>query len=57
MNTALPLNSITVPPASADGLTPGQHKVEITLNYDAPQRLKLYQFDPLHHDVAVYSLH
>lgn len=57
MNTALPLNSVQVPPVSVDGLTPGLHKVEITLNYDAPQRLKLYQFDPLHHDVAVYSVH
>ncbi len=57
MNTAMPLNSVTVPPASADGTTPGQHRVQITLNYDPPQRLKLYQFDPLHHDVAVYSLH
>jgi hypothetical protein len=57
MNTAFPLNSIKVAPASADGLTPGQHKVAITLNYDPPERLKLYQFDPLHHDVAVFSLH
>ncbi|NKE70271.1 hypothetical protein [Candidatus Manganitrophus noduliformans] len=57
MNTALPLNSIIVPPASADGITLGRHNVETILNYDAPQRIKLYQFDPLHHDVAVYSLH
>jgi hypothetical protein len=57
MNTAMPLNSVTVAPASADGRTFGQRRVQITLNYDAPERLKLYQFDPLHHDVAVYSLH
>jgi len=57
MNTAMPLNSVTVDPASADGRTLGQRRVQITLNYDAPERLKLYQFDPLHHDVAVYSLH
>lgn len=57
MNTAMPLNSVTVAPASADGMTFGRHKVQITLNYDRPQRLTLYQFDPLHHDVAVYSLH
>ncbi len=56
MNTALPLNSITVPQIAADG-TLGKAMVQITLNYDPPQRLKLYQFDPLHHDVAVYSLH
>lgn len=57
MNTAMPLNSITVPPASADGIVPSKHRVQLTLNYDPPQRLSLYQFDPLHHDVAVYSLH
>lgn len=56
MNTALPLNSIVVP-ATPDGVTLGKHFVQITLPYDPPQRLKLYQFDPLHHDVAVYSLH
>jgi hypothetical protein len=57
MNTAMPLNSVAVPPASADGAVPGQHRVQLTLNYAPPERLKLYQFDPLHHDVAVYSLH
>jgi len=56
MNTALPLNSINVPPAAASG-TPTQRNVQIALNYDRPERLSLYQFDPLHHDVAVYSLH
>lgn len=56
MNTAFPLNSITVPPVAADG-TLGKALVQITLNYDRPQRITLYQFDPLHHDVAVYSLH
>src|SRR5262249_9552831 len=57
MNTAMPPNSVTVDPVSADGQTPGRRRVQITLNYDPPQRLKLYQFDPLHHDVAVFSLH
>lgn len=57
MNTAMPLNSITVPVASPDGANPGRHRVEITLNYDRPARIALYQFDPLHHDVAVYSIH
>jgi hypothetical protein len=56
MNTAFPLDSITIPRAAAGG-TPTQRKVQITLNYDSPERLSLYQFDPLHHDVAVYSLH
>lgn len=51
-----PNGPIVTPPVQADG-TPGLHKVEITLNFDAPARLKLYNFDPFHHDVAVYSLH
>lgn len=51
-----PNGPIGVPPVAEDG-TPGRHRVEITLNYDPPERLTLYQFDPLHHDVAVYTLH
>ncbi|MFQ5533294.1 MAG: hypothetical protein ACE5EM_00535 [Sphingomonadales bacterium] len=51
-----PNGPIGVPPIAADG-TLGRHDVEITLNFDAPEALALYQFDPLHHDVAVYSLH
>jgi hypothetical protein len=57
MNTAMPLNSVMIAPASTDGTVPGRHRVQITLNYDPPERLKLYQFDSLHHDVAIYSLH
>jgi hypothetical protein len=51
-----PNGIIGVPPVQADG-TPSKHEVDITLNFDPPERLRLYQFDPLHHDVAVYSLH
>lgn len=29
----------------------------LRLNHDGPDWIKLYQFDPMHHDVAVYSLH
>lgn len=47
---------IPVPPVADDG-TPGMHKVDITLNYEPSRRLRLYQFDPLHHGVAIYSLH
>ncbi len=47
---------IDVPPVAADG-TLGQHKVEIVLNFEPSSRIRLYQFDPYHHDVAVYSLH
>jgi len=35
----------------------GEHHVEITLNYEPSRRLRMYQFDPLHHDVAIWSMH
>jgi hypothetical protein len=35
----------------------GEHYVEITLNYEPSRRLRMYQFDPLHHDVAIWSMH
>ena len=38
-----------------DGI--GEHDIELTLNFEPSQRLRLYQFDPLHHDVAVWSMH
>lgn len=55
-NAGGPWGGIGVMPVAADG-TPGMHKVEITYNYEPSTRLRIYQFDPLHHDVAVYSLH
>jgi hypothetical protein len=53
---------VMVPPATkaADGSTKdvvGQYKVEITYNYDPSRRLRFYQFDPVHHDEAVFSIH
>jgi hypothetical protein len=48
---------IGVPVASTDGMTPGFWKVNMTLNFEPNRRLRLYQFDAFHHDVAVYSLH
>ena len=56
VNAGGPWGAISVPPASGP-LEPGEHRVEITLNFDPSRRLRLYQFDPLHHDVAVYSIH
>jgi hypothetical protein len=47
---------IKVPAAAGDG-TPGMHKVDITYNYEPSRRLRMYQFDPVHHGVAIYSLH
>ena len=35
----------------------GQHAVEVTFNYQPSRRLRMYQFDALHHDVSVWSVH
>ena len=37
--------------------TLGRYKVEITYNYEPSRRLRFYQFDPMHHDVAIFSVH
>jgi hypothetical protein len=55
-NAGGPWGGILVPPVAPDG-TPGKHDVLIHYNFEPSRRLKIYQFDPLHHDVAVYSLH
>ncbi|HEN46838.1 MAG TPA: hypothetical protein ENI75_00560 [Mizugakiibacter sp.] len=55
-NAGGPWGGIMVQPVADDG-TPGMHKVDITYNFEPTIRLKIYQFDPLHHDVAIYSLH
>ena len=47
---------VVVPPSSPYN-NPGMHKVEITYNYEPSRRLRFYQFDPVHHDVAVFSVH
>jgi len=41
----------------SDGLTPSAHWIDVELNYDPSRRLRFYQFDPFHHDVAIYSVH
>ncbi len=46
---------LCVPEVAGD--TPGKHRFEITFNYDPSRRLRFYQFDPFHHDVAIYSIH
>ena len=56
INAGGPDGLITVPPATGPS-DPGHHRVELTLNFDPSRRLRLYQFDPLHHDVAVLSIH
>jgi hypothetical protein len=63
--------TIIVPPAqgfTADGqpvapgdmpatVTPGVHRVVMQMDAEPSRRLRMYQFDPLHHDVAIYSMH
>jgi hypothetical protein len=39
------------------GETLGEHTVVLTLNYEPSLRLRLYQFDPLHHEQAIWSVH
>jgi len=55
-NAGGPWGGIGVPPVAGDG-TLTQRKVLIHYNFEPSRRLKIYQFDPLHHDIAVYSLH
>lgn len=49
--------AVVIRPASSAPYTPGMHKVVIIYQYEPSRRLRLYQFDPIHHDVAVLSLH
>lgn len=48
---------VYLPAANARPYKPSMHRVHITYNYEPSRRLRLYQFDPLHHDVAIFSLH
>ena len=51
---------ISVPQAVENGPVPGLlgvAKVDITFNWDPARRLRFYQFDPTHHDVAIFSVH
>ena len=60
MNAGGPFGAINTPPATPQPSgpdSPGVHHLNLTLNFEPTQRLRLYQFDPLHHDYAVYSLH
>lgn len=58
INAGGPWGGIVVPPVDpANPLAVGVHHVEMTLNFEPSRRLRLYQFDPFHHDVAVFSIH
>jgi hypothetical protein len=61
-NLCLPVTvpaAVHVPPVQwgtqRDGL--GRHRIEITFGSDPARRLRFYQFDPTHHDVAIMSIH
>ncbi len=43
--------------AAPASVTPGAHRLMIQFNFEPTPRLRFYQFDPLHHDAAIYSLH
>jgi hypothetical protein len=46
-----------VPAATKEPYQPGIHTVHLTYNYEPSRRLRFYQFDPMHHDVAILSMH
>ncbi|MDH5479806.1 MAG: hypothetical protein OEX11_03495 [Nitrosomonas sp.] len=45
----------TMDAAGANGL--GLRQFEINWNHEPSKRLRIYQFDQLHHDVAIWSIH
>jgi len=59
MPTAGKPGLIITPPAtgSGDNTVVGQHNIEMQMNYEPSRRLRWYQFDPLHHDFAIWSIH
>ncbi|HEV7425756.1 MAG TPA: hypothetical protein VGQ46_05270 [Thermoanaerobaculia bacterium] len=55
---ANPQGELTVVvPAALGPYAYSVHKVQIDYNYEPSRRLRFYQFDPLHHDVAIFSVH
>jgi hypothetical protein len=35
----------------------GEHNLRVTFTFDPSRRIRMYQFDALHHDVAIWSAH
>ncbi|MBA3242623.1 MAG: hypothetical protein H0T60_15465 [Acidobacteria bacterium] len=56
-NTANGDLAVVVPAANKAPYKPSMRKVNITFNYEPSRRLRFYQFDPMHHDVAILSIH
>ena len=55
----VPALLITVPPATRQNGRDvfGEHTVDLHMNFEPSRRLRMYQFDPRHHEVAVWSVH
>ncbi len=59
MPTAGKPGLIITPPAtgSGDSTVVGEHNLVMQMNFEPSRRLRWYQFDPLHHETAVWSIH
>lgn len=57
INVAQPVRVPPATPRKGYEDTLGRHRVNLTLNADPSRRLRFYQFDPTHHDVAIFSIH
>lgn len=59
MNVGGPFGMVNVQPVNGVGLNgiPSVHKIDFTMNYEPSPRLRMYQFDPVHHETAIFSLH
>ncbi len=51
------LSMLALAPADPKTKAPSRHEVDFTYNWEPSARLRFYQFDPLHHDVAIFSVH
>jgi hypothetical protein len=49
--------TVVVPAADRGTSRPGKRRLNLTFNYEPSRRLRFYQFDPIHHDVAILSIH
>ena len=56
-NKPVVLAAAQKPGSPTDTYTPTMHKMNITYNFEPSTRLRFYQFDPMHHDVAIFSVH
>ena len=43
--------------APGEGTSTEMHKVEFIYDFEPSTRLRFYQFDQMHHDVGIYSIH